>query len=150
MKRYEHTQSGPLYLILLGVGAVMLASAVPAWRANHHAIVIPIAVASLVFFLATCFVHLVVRDEGDHLGVWFGPVRLFGRRIAFSEITAVEPSRSDLIDGWGIHLIPGRGIIYNLWGFDCVKLKLGKRTVRIGTDDVNGLVEFLRFRTGAS
>jgi hypothetical protein len=148
MNAYRHRQDSPLYLILVGVGAVMLASAAGAWHANRHAGLVTAIGGVLMFFLAACFRYLVVRDEGEYLGVWFGPVRLFGRRIAFSEITAVEPCRSDLIDGWGIHALPGRGIIYNLWGFDCVKLKVGARTVRIGTDDVDGLISFLKARVG--
>jgi hypothetical protein len=144
MTLYEHKQKGPLYLILVGVGIAMLPLAAGTWRTNRHAAIIPAVVALLMFFFAACFVYLVVREEGEYLGVWFGPLRLFGRRIAFSQITAVERSRSDVLDGWGIHALPGRGIIYNLWGFDCVKLKVGRRTVRIGTDDVEGLVVFLK------
>ena len=147
---YQHKQKGPLHLILIGVGVVMLASAAATWRANHQVAFIPGAVAMLMFFLAMCFRYLEVRDEGEHLGVWFGPLRLFGRRIAFSEISRVEACRSDFVDGWGIHLIPGRGMIYNVWGFDCVRLKVGNRTVRIGTDDVSGLTSFLKAKVGAS
>ena len=33
---------------------------------------------------------------------------------------------------------------YNLWGFDCVKLEVRNRVIRIGSDDVENLVEFLR------
>ena len=149
MERYQHRQNSPLYLILIGVGVVTLASAAVTWHANHKAAIVPGVVAALMFFLATCFAYLVVRDEGEYLGVRFGPVRLFGRRIAFSQIQSVEPCRSDFLDGWGIHAIPGRGIIYNLWGFDCVRLKVGSRTVRIGTDDVGGLTSYLKAKLGA-
>jgi len=34
--------------------------------------------------------------------------------------------------------------MYNMWGFDCVKIRLGKKTIRVGTDDVTGLVNFLK------
>ncbi len=148
MERYEHRQYSPLYLILIGAGVVILASAVATWHANHKAAIVPAAAAALMFFLATCFTYLVVRDEGEYLGVRFGPVRLFGRRIAFSQIQSVEACRSDLLDGWGIHALRGRGIIYNLWGFDCVRLKVGSRTVRIGTDDVSGLMSYLKTKVG--
>ncbi len=49
-----------------------------------------------------------------------------------------------MIDGWGIHYILGRGWTYNLWGFGCVKLTLGKKVIRVGTDDVENLAQFLR------
>ena len=90
---------------------------------------------------------LPVSDLADHLYVHFGPLALFRKRIAYSQITHVEPGRSSVIDGWGIHYVPGRGWTWNLWGFDCVVLTLGDRTLRIGTDDVRGLTEFLQAKT---
>ena len=149
MERYQHRQRSPLYLFLIAVGVVMLATSVNTWSANRIAAAITGVVGGLMFLLAACFAYLVVRDEGDYLSVWFGPVRLFGRRIAFSQIQSVEACRSDVLDGWGIHALPGRGIIYNLWGFDCVRLKVGSRTVRIGTDDVSGLTSYLKAKLGA-
>ena len=53
-------------------------------------------------------------------------------------MTAVEAGRSSLIDGWGIHWIPGRGWTYNLWGFGCVVIQQGKKTTRVGTWKSNG------------
>ena len=57
------------------------------------------------------------------------------------DIEDPEVGRSRLIDGWGIHWVPGRGWTYNLWGFRCVQIKHLGRTVRIGTDDPGGLHE---------
>lgn len=98
-------------------------------------------------FIATfafCFGTLRVCDESTHLAVRFGPLPLFRTLIPYSKITSVEPSRSNFIDGWGIHWIPGRGMIYNLWGFDCVKIQMGDKCVRAGTDDTAGLMSFLK------
>ena len=36
--------------------------------------------------------------------------------------------------------MPGRGWTYNLWGFDCVKLTLGRKIIRVGTNDAEGRV----------
>ena len=94
--------------------------------------------------LGLCFGSLTVRDEGQWLAVRFGPLPVFGTRIAYSSITGVEAARSDALDGWGIHWILSRGVIYNVWGFDCVRIQMGKRSVRVGTDDVEGLTSFLR------
>jgi hypothetical protein len=85
-----------------------------------------------------------VREEGQWLALRYGPLPVFRKSIAYDEITSFEPGRSSIIDGWGIHGIPGRGMTYNLWGFQCVVLKLGRQTVRVGTDDVPGLVQHLR------
>ena len=78
----------------------------------------------------------------------YGPLPLFRKRIRYADITAVEKSRSNVIDGWGIHYIPGRGWTYNLWGFDCVKLQLDKKVVRVGSNDAENLAAFLKQRTG--
>ena len=80
----------------------------------------------------------------------FGPLPLFRKRIPYRDIAAVEQGRSRWIDGWGIHFVPGRGWTYNLWGFDCAELRVGGRRLRIGTDDAEGLVSFLRQRTAAA
>ena len=107
-------------------------------------------IALSLVFLPFCFMHLRVRDEGDRLSVRFGPIGLFGRRIRYSAITAVEAGRSRFLDGWGVHWIWGRGWIYNLWGFDCAVIHLGRKTVRVGTDDVAGLVAFLQSKVSSS
>jgi hypothetical protein len=48
--------------------------------------------------------------------------------------------------GWGIHWNPWGGWVWNIWGFDCVVLQLNRGMFRVGTDDPDGLVEFLRRR----
>ena len=93
---------------------------------------------------------LTVRDEGDALDVRFGWISLFGRRIAWDQITAVQRARSKVIDGWGIHYIPGRGTTWNLWGFDCVELTVGGKTLRIGSDDADTLAAYVSARLGPS
>jgi len=104
--------------------------------------------AAVLVFFAFSFKFLRVHDDGDCLAIRFGPLPVFRRRIPYSQITGVEAGGSGFIDGWGIHYMPGRGLTYNLWGFDCVIVRLGAKTVRIGTDDVDGLVAFLRSKIG--
>jgi hypothetical protein len=64
-------------------------------------------------------------------------------------MTDVERARSSIVDGWGIHVVPFRGTTYNLWGFDCVKLTVGRRTIRVGSDDAARLADFLTRRLAA-
>jgi hypothetical protein len=139
---YRHTQTGSLHhIIYLTAGMLVVA----AWFCRQEpplALILGLTGVALVP-LAWAFGTLTVADEGDHLSIRFGPLPLFRKRVAYEKITSVEPGRSTLLDGWGIHYVPGRGWIYNLWGFDCVKLTLGSRTLRIGSDDVENLVEFL-------
>jgi hypothetical protein len=38
----------------------------------------------------------------------------------------------------------------NLWGFGCVKLTLGRKVIRVGTDDAEDLAKVIREKTGLS
>lgn len=148
---YEHTQKAPLGWILLAAGAVAAVYVcVLAVLVDPMAAVALAPIIVLFGCLAFCFGSLSVRDEGQYLRVRFGPVPVFGTKIPYAQMTGAEPARSDVLDGWGIHWIPGRGWIYNLWGFDCVRIRLGKKMVRIGTDNVEGLAAFLQTRIRAS
>ena len=146
--QYEHTQKGGLHLILYGsaVGAFVIA-----WlcREDQPAMIIGCFAACTMVLACLCFQTLTVRDEGENLAVRFGPLAVFRTDVPYAEITAVEPARSSIIDGWGIHCMPGRGWTYNLWGFDCVRITLGRKTIRIGTDDPQGLAEFLKAKIAA-
>ena len=66
------------------------------------------------------------------------------------DVTGIEIGHTRIIDGWGIHYFPGRGWTYNIWGFDCVKLTLGRKIIRVGTDDAEGLAKVIREKTGLS
>jgi hypothetical protein len=140
---YHHTQRAPLYLLTLTVAAVVLAMA---WNLRDDpASVSGLSILAAVFFLVSLmFKHLTIRDEGPHLAVRYGPLPVFRRRIPYSEISSAEPDQTSWIDGWGIHWVPGRGYTYNLWGFSCVRLVVRERVIRIGSDDVENLVRFLR------
>ena len=139
---YVHTQKSPLVWILSAVGGltVIVVSVV---THNTPAILISVGAAATLVIAGLCFGRLTVRDEGPALAIRFGPLPVFRTTLRYSAITEVQPARSDLLDGWGIHWVPGRGFIYNVWGFDCVRVRMGKKTVRIGTDDPAGLTDFL-------
>ena len=96
--------------------------------------------------LALCIQTLQVCDQGANLEIRFGPLNLFVTKIAYRDMTHVEQGKASWIDGWGIHFIPFRGWTLNLWGFDCVKIRRGQKTIRIGTDDAKNLLHFLRER----
>lgn len=141
---YEHTQRGPLWLLLI----LPLAAALVVGAYGDLALRCAAAgFAAALAVLAACFVTLTVRDRGDHLDVRFGPLPLFGTRVRYDAIDAVAPTRSRLIDGFGVHWLPGRGWTFNLWGFDCVEVTTGRRRVRIGTDEPEALARFLAART---
>lgn len=147
MYTYTHTQRGPLWWILALVGLVLVAIA---WVSTVPAFVQVIlgAVAATVVLVALCFASLTIEDRGEVLRVRYGPIPLFRFHFRYGEISSVAIARSDIIDGWGIHYVPTRGWIYNLWGFDCVRLTHRGRPVRIGTDDPEGLTAHLRRKAG--
>jgi hypothetical protein len=141
---YEHTQWAPMcWLILLPPLVILITVAV---LSGDGDVVIPLFfVGVLLTVIAFSFRSLRVVDEGDALAVRFGPIPLFRKRIAYADVQSADRDRSSVVDGWGIHWVPGRGWTYNLWGFDCVRLTLtGGRTIRVGTDDPEGLERFLK------
>jgi hypothetical protein len=140
---YFHTQRGGIhYLLYLPMLSLLIVwwidPATPDW--------LVLVLCSVFLVLAYSFQTLTVADEGDALAIRYGPLPLFSKRLRYDSIRNVEVGRSSLIDGWGIHWVPGRGWTYNLWGFDCVKVQTRTTTVRVGTDDAQNLADFLRQR----
>ena len=142
---YQHTQKAPLrWLLQLPIIALLAF----AWvcRSEPALVLILASVAVLLFLASLSFGYLTVRDEDDKLAVRYGPMPLFRTHVAYASISSAERGRSSILDGWGIHWFPGRGFTYNLWGFDCVQLVVRGKTVRVGSDDVDNLVDFLNSR----
>lgn len=146
---YSHTQKGPwLFIVSLVAAGLAIASF---FAASENITVSIILVVSAAAVAALCFglSYLTVEEEDDRLRIRFGPLPLLQKKIPYSDIVSVEPSRSNIIDGWGIHYTIGRGMIWNIWGFDCVRLTLKNgKPLRIGTDDVEGLVGHINERIG--
>jgi hypothetical protein len=143
---YCHTQKSPLDDLLFVVAAAAVLST---WAFHHEPAVVWLLLGfGLMMALAgLCFGHLTVRDEDDHLALRYGPLPVFHKRIPYDTITSVTRGRSSIIDGLGIHYVPGRGWTYNLWGTDCVILHAGKQVIRVGSDDAEALVSFLKEKT---
>ena len=139
---YDHTQYGYLHWILLLAAGITFVAAPLATEPSTR--IILASATGAVVLAAAMFAWLRVYDDGERLVLRYGPLPAFRKRFRFADITALEAGRSSLVDGWGIHWMPGRGWTYNIWGFRCVKLRLGSKTVRIGTDDPEGLAAFLR------
>jgi hypothetical protein len=143
---YDHTQSGPLAALLSGLAAAFAVAALAAWSAVSLAI---LPLVALLLLLASGMARLRVRDAGRALVVRYGPLPLFGWSFPYADVSDVRASRSRWIDGFGIHWIPWRGWTLNLWGFDCVELRVRGKRYRIGTDDPEGLASWLRAKTAA-
>ena len=146
---YEHVQRSPIHLLLYILTAFMF---VFAWqiRSDVAPSIVVLIVALIMFVVTLSFQTLTVSDrDGEHLDVRYGPLNLFGTKLNYREITKVEQGQTSLIDGWGIHFIPFRGWTINLWGFECAKIWHSNRVIRIGTDDSENLIRFLRERMEA-
>ena len=143
--KYDHTQRAPIWLILVGIAIIELVLAL-SFRPTPARLLL-LGMAGLLFLLASAFAHLRVREEQDTLRIAFGPLELASRRIAYEDIVSFRRGRSTLIDGWGIHWIPGRGWTWNIWGRDCVEIETPRGTLRLGTNDAGGLERHLTRRT---
>ena len=145
---YNHTQHGRRHNVLFAATFVTLTDA---WLVRGEAIVVALPVLAVTFALCgLMFGSLTIRDEGQRLTLRFGLLPVFRKRIRYSDITGVEVGRTSVLDGWGIHYFPGRGWTYNIFGLDCVKLTLGRKIIRVGTDDAEELAKVIREKIGIS
>ena len=142
---YHHTQKGLWHVLLYAIAALLLTISLKIGDDPVAAVALPLT-AALFATIAASFQHLTVADEGNRLLIHYGPLPLFRKRIWYDDLRHVEAGRTNVLDGWGIHWIPGRGWTWNIWGFDCVVIRLDRGTLRVGTDDPQGLVQFLRSR----
>ncbi|MDF1745806.1 MAG: hypothetical protein P1V19_19055 [Gimesia sp.] len=148
LSTYSHTQRAPIYLLLYAVAGMLFCLA---WFTKDEP---PQPFLSLIFtsvglitsVIAASFHHLTVEDEMDRLRIRFGPLPLFQRTIMYEHMLSVEVDRTTILEGWGIHLSPRGGWVWNIWGRDCIVLKLKKGTLRVGTDDVENLAAFVKSR----
>jgi hypothetical protein len=142
---YRHTQKGPWHLLLYAFGVVMIIAGVliqgePALNFTL------LGTGFFMLLLSASFHHLTVEDEGNQLVIRFGPFPLFRKRIWYDDILEVKKGRTMFLDGWGIHWSPWGGRLWNIWGYDCVVIRLKRGRLRVGTDDPDGLVVFLTSR----
>lgn len=125
---YRHTQPGGLTLrLLLGLAALFLVLGIFV----HKAILLSVPIL-LVF--AWFFRSLTVEIDERELRWYFGS-GLIHKSVALEEIVSSKPVRTNLMEGWGIHM-SRYGRLYNVSGFDAVAVTLrsGKRFA-IGTDE---------------
>jgi len=143
---YSHTQTAPLCLILYASALLCFALAVGVGDTPGD--YIAAAVGGVLTLLGPAVHHLEVEDRGDRLAVRFGPLPLLRRSVRYTDIVTVEVGRTLVLDGWGVHYSLRGGWVWNLWGRDCVVVRLRNGVLRIGTDDAENLTRFLETKTG--
>lgn len=142
---YDHRQKSPLCCLLyaLAVGILIAAGVLINVPPQSVLSLVLFISSGVILIIAAGFHYLTVADEIDRLSISFGPLPLFRRTVVYDQIVSAEVDRTTVIEGWGIHLSPRGGWVWNLWGRDCVKIQLQKGTLRVGTDDAENLARFI-------
>lgn len=141
---YKHVQHAPLCLLLYSLAVVFLVLGLVLKNEPPIPWLFP-PMGLLMLILAASFHHLTVKGEGDRLWISFGPIPLFRRSVRYEHIVGVKVGRTTILDGWGIHMSFRGGWVWNIWGRDCVVLRLRKGTLRVGSDDAESLAGFLNW-----
>jgi len=140
--RYAHTQKAPLCLILY-LAALACLLPIPSVK-DAIGVFVCVGLGLMLAVIGAAFHHLTVEDWGAELSVRFGPLPLFRRIVRYNDIQTSEVGRTLFLDGWGIHYSIRGGWVWNIWGRDCVRIRfVDGRVLRIGTDDADGLNQFL-------
>lgn len=140
---YEHTQRSRRMATLMGAAAVgALAAAIAPSRESMPTgpRVTLIAVVGALAASAVVFSRLTIRVAEGELRWHFGGGML-PRRVPIAQIAHAEPTRTGVLDGWGIHFTM-RGWLYNVAGRDAVLITRtdGKRFL-LGSDEPRALAE---------
>jgi len=143
---YRHTQKAP-YLWFV-IPFLMLVALIPVRLDLTPGVALIWGVNALLCgVMASCVLRLTIEEQDEELRAYFGPIRVLGTRVRFSEIESFEIARSRFYEGWGMRFTLS-GMLYNIWGFDCVRITTAKRSFRLGTNDVPGLLALLERRAG--
>ena len=139
MKTYQHKQRATLILVVFAV--IALVDLILGLRLSRLSwIVFPV-----VAICAWLFHSLTIEITDGELRWRFGP-GLIRKRVALDMIVSVERVRTNVLEGWGIHL-SRFGWLYNVSGFDAVAIKMKNgQHFALGTDDAARLMEHLPAR----
>jgi hypothetical protein len=144
---YNHRQIG---WVMLGVAAatmVVIAAPLVLTAPRNTAILLPLLfVFSIMAIVTILFSSMTVQLDEDVLRWHFGP-SFWRNRLALAEIQEATAIKTKWYWGYGIKFFGPRRWLYNVSGTDAVELKLRDGGwVRLGTDDVAGLIQALRSR----
>ena len=136
---YKKTQFGlvSVVLIISVVGIIALTDIF-----SNHTIETP----QLFILIAPLLVLLIMKDltvtvDDETIQLVFG-IGLIKREFAITDVLSCKRLENVFTLGWGIRYGPGF-TLYNVSGRDSVELtfKDGRRKVRIGTGDLDGLYD---------
>ncbi|MEO1971947.1 MAG: hypothetical protein ABGX07_10350 [Pirellulaceae bacterium] len=149
MYEYEHTQSGTLVRVLIGVFVLPLGVAAIAILAtgNSAEAAIRVAIPAVILAIALALFHsLTVRGSHNESALVFG-IGLIRKSFVIHDIETAGIVRNRWYNGWGIKKIRG-GWLYNVSGFDAIEIQLkNDRRYRIGTDQPQELLAAIESAT---
>lgn len=142
---YEHTQPGTLVRVATAP-MVVVSLAMYARGAGLALSVVPILFYGLILLL---FGSLTVKIDDRRLRLAYG-VGLVRKSFDLGEVRSADRVRNPWYYFWGIRWY-GRGLLYNVSGFDAVRIRLeGDREARIGTDEPDALEAAIRAAIGSA
>jgi hypothetical protein len=141
MRHYQHKQIGWVNIWLSGGTAVVVALALFASGFT----LLAVWLLPLLAIPALLMGSLTVSVTDEYLDARFGPGPI-NVRVPLSSVRSCQRVRNPWYYGYGIRMIPG-GRLYNVSGGDAIELMLDSgRSVRVGTDDPEGLAAALQQR----
>ena len=144
---YLHRQVGTVMLSMIASTWFAL-SALSAVAAPNLEVILPIILlsAGILGVLAVLFSSLTIQVHDNRLSWYFG-LGFWRKAIPLTDIERVTAIKSKWYWGYGIKYFGSGRWLYNVSGTDAVELQLRSHGwVRLGTDDVAGLVQALRSR----
>jgi hypothetical protein len=136
MNAYQHTQRGKLILAAMLIATLVTLAIGLVSR--------PALLAAPILALCGWLFHSLTIEVTDGELRWrFGP-GLIRKRVALDMIVSVQSVRTNVLEGWGIHL-SRFGWLYNVSGFDAVAIKMKNgQHFALGTDEPEALCRALQ------
>ncbi|MGH7328650.1 MAG: hypothetical protein ACREJX_09905 [Polyangiaceae bacterium] len=146
---YEHRQIGWVTIVVIVgvIAALSVALAISERNGEQqrafNVVIIVVAVIGAIFS------SLTIRITDRSMAWWFG-VPMIGRQIRLDEVESIGPTRTNIMEGWGIHLTWWHGWVWNVSGFNAVQIKLrsGMRFA-VGTPEPQAVVEAVERASGS-
>jgi hypothetical protein len=136
---YEHRQMGWTTIAILVFVMIVLYVIQPVTPKRSDRDVLHVTLF-LLLVAGALFSTMTVRVTSKYVRWWLG-IPALGRRVALEEIESAIPIRTNLLEGWGIHLT-WHGWLWNVSGFNAVQLKLRSGTrYALGTDEPTKLID---------
>lgn len=139
---YERRQTGYVIVVALVIAMGLIVIAAAGSNSNTGiAFTGPLAIVLGV--VAGIFSSMTVRVTTTTLEWWIG-IRAIGRRVPITEIASIESIKTNIFEGWGIHLT-WHGWVWNVSGFNAVQIRLKSGTrYAVGTPEPDKLIAAIR------